>query len=325
MLDILRFFSQSEAYLISFTFLFLLPSFFSSTYINIFLLHHVFQINLLVPTSKHNAVPSRSTWLAVLIALVGLFLLSGSRLDDLELGEGHIHLLLCVFFLSQSLSKLLPALSPLPHSSPIIRVKDSSGVTCFLYISPSLSLTLSLPNSVSLCLSPSLSLPMPLTHFSLLRIGGESDDSVYSLLDSSHYLYWYGNSLRGQHQYDVHSIGCCHSFVMFGRLAFRGDFTHYYFDNLICCSFYLFNFAFFDMIRQDSIEVTIWFDSSSIIIIDSFYLNTVLWLSKLYCALLVILNKISIRDLITFSSIELYLDFSQSHLVSMQCTFYLRH
>ena len=150
-------------YLISFTFLFLLPSLFFSTYINIFLLHHVFQINLLVPTSKHNAVPSRSTWLAVLIALVGLFLLSGSRLDDLELGEGHIHLLLCVFFLSRSLSKLLPAFSPLPHSSPIIRVKDSSGVTCFLYISLSLSLTLSLPNSVSLCLSLSLSLSLPLS------------------------------------------------------------------------------------------------------------------------------------------------------------------
>ena len=132
---------------------------------------------------------------------------------------------------------------------------------------------------------------MPLTHFSLLRIGGESDDSVYGLLDSSHYLYWYGNSLRGQHQYDVHSIGCCHSFVMFGRLAFRGDFTHYYFDNLICCSSSLFNFALLDMIRQDSIVVTIWFDSSSIIIIDSFYLNTVLWLSKLNCALLVILEE----------------------------------
>jgi hypothetical protein len=43
--------------------------------------------SLLVPTSKQNALPSRSTWLAVSIAMVGLFLLSGSRLDDLELGK----------------------------------------------------------------------------------------------------------------------------------------------------------------------------------------------------------------------------------------------
>mmetsp|Transcript_27940 Transcript_27940/g.26796 ORF Transcript_27940/g.26796 Transcript_27940/m.26796 type:complete len:464 (+) Transcript_27940:331-1722(+) len=43
---------------------------------------------LFVQTNKHNATPERSTWFAVGIAIVGLFFLSGSRLDDLELGMG---------------------------------------------------------------------------------------------------------------------------------------------------------------------------------------------------------------------------------------------
>ena len=43
--------------------------------------------SLFAPTFKHNAKPVPSTWVAVMIAIFGLFLLSGSTLDDMELGE----------------------------------------------------------------------------------------------------------------------------------------------------------------------------------------------------------------------------------------------
>lgn len=42
--------------------------------------------SLFIPTFKLNAKPQPSTWLAVSISLVGLFLLSGMTWDDMEMG-----------------------------------------------------------------------------------------------------------------------------------------------------------------------------------------------------------------------------------------------
>eukprot|EP00595_Chromulina_sp_UTEXLB2642_P000386 CAMPEP_0196762516 /NCGR_PEP_ID=MMETSP1095-20130614/2157_1 /TAXON_ID=96789 ORGANISM="Chromulina nebulosa, Strain UTEXLB2642" /NCGR_SAMPLE_ID=MMETSP1095 /ASSEMBLY_ACC=CAM_ASM_000446 /LENGTH=391 /DNA_ID=CAMNT_0042113663 /DNA_START=93 /DNA_END=1268 /DNA_ORIENTATION=+ len=44
--------------------------------------------SLFVPTFKRNAKPKPSTWFAVSISLVGLYLLSGSRLEEFEIGFG---------------------------------------------------------------------------------------------------------------------------------------------------------------------------------------------------------------------------------------------
>ena len=44
--------------------------------------------SLFIPTFKQNAKPSPSTWVAVGTAMMGLFLLSGAQLDDMEMGLG---------------------------------------------------------------------------------------------------------------------------------------------------------------------------------------------------------------------------------------------
>ena len=51
-----------------------------------------------MPQTKHNAKPKPSTWVAVGFSLIGLFLLSGSSINDFELGMGEILSLISTFF-----------------------------------------------------------------------------------------------------------------------------------------------------------------------------------------------------------------------------------
>lgn len=45
-------------------------------------------LSLVIPSFKRNGKPKFSTWVAVFISLIGLYFLSGSRLDEFEIGFG---------------------------------------------------------------------------------------------------------------------------------------------------------------------------------------------------------------------------------------------
>ena len=53
---------------------------------------------LFIPTFKTNAEPQLSTWLAVFLSLIGLFLLSGASLNDFEMGMGETITLVSTVF-----------------------------------------------------------------------------------------------------------------------------------------------------------------------------------------------------------------------------------
>ncbi len=53
---------------------------------------------LFIPTFKLNAEPQLSTWLAVCLSLVGLFLLSGASYEDFEMGMGETLTLISTIF-----------------------------------------------------------------------------------------------------------------------------------------------------------------------------------------------------------------------------------
>lgn len=54
--------------------------------------------SLFIPTFKRNGKPKPSTWLAVGTSLIGLYLLSGSRLDEFEVGTGEILAIISTVF-----------------------------------------------------------------------------------------------------------------------------------------------------------------------------------------------------------------------------------
>jgi drug/metabolite transporter (DMT)-like permease len=54
--------------------------------------------SLFLPTSKHNGKPTATTWMAVCISIVGLFLLSDLTFNDLEIGRGETLTLISTVF-----------------------------------------------------------------------------------------------------------------------------------------------------------------------------------------------------------------------------------
>jgi drug/metabolite transporter (DMT)-like permease len=53
---------------------------------------------LFIPTFKQNAKPTVSTWIAVSISMVGLFLLSDASLHDFVVGRGETLTFISTFF-----------------------------------------------------------------------------------------------------------------------------------------------------------------------------------------------------------------------------------
>jgi drug/metabolite transporter (DMT)-like permease len=54
--------------------------------------------SLFLPTSKHNGKPTATTWMAVCISIVGLFLLSDVTFEDFEIGRGETLTLISTVF-----------------------------------------------------------------------------------------------------------------------------------------------------------------------------------------------------------------------------------